>query len=340
MSIQKEISSAFAGIVGQSRIVANRVLVHSAFAMGDNSPGSWFVTGAAGLGKTAILKADLQARQIAVAHRMGRDAETVFLRSPQDIRLAGNPYFAFIGHVQDGDGQCIDELHEIDMSPTVQTRKIKALLKGLLDNGGGATRRVQLDDETTIARHVSEIYFSAGSNFPEKIKDGSAIISRFGGETPLALYSADELTQILLIMAKAAGLRIAENTISLIAKCGRGTARPLESIISHLSRLAIMAGKDTINRVEALDAMRALELFPLGVSAREVAMLLKSKGAGVPARMLSIIFAIEPKASNLSVSFLAQLGFVTVRAGVVTLSPRGDAYLAQLKAEKFTLPGA
>lgn len=341
MSIEKTIATCFSGIIGQGRIVQNRILAHCAYAMGSDSPVSFFVTGAAGLGKTHMLRADLKARAAAIKIRRQREAETLFLRSPQDVRLAGDAYFNFIEHVQNGDGQAIDELHEIDMSATVQSRKIKGILKGLLDNGAGATRTVRLDDDTTIARHVSEIYFGAGTNYPEKIKDGPAIISRFGGETPLSLYSVSELSEILMAMAAAAGLRVHESTVGLIAKCGRGTARPLESIIAHLSRVAVTSGKDTINRSEALDAMRALELYPLGVSAREVAILIRSKGAGLMTRMIPILWAIEPKAASQSVSFLSSLGFIGAgtRAGTIQLSTAGAAYLDQLSADKFTLPG-
>jgi len=336
--IMKKIASAYAGIVGQSRLVENRILAHTAHAMGSDAPTSFLLTGAAGLGKTAFLKADLAARCESVAIRRERDAETLFLRSPQDVRLAGDAYFDLISQIESGDGVVIDELHEIDIRPTVQTAKIKACLKALLDNGAGATRRVRLDDDTTIARHVGEIYFAAGTNFPERIKDGAAIISRFGGETPLALYSVDELTAILLMMAEANGLRIAENTVRLIAQCGRGTARPLESILAHLCRVAVVADKSTINRAEALDAMRSLELFPLGVSAREVSIMVRSKGAGVAARMLPIVFNVEPKSIGQSVAFLSSLHFVTVQRGMVNLSTIGAAYLDQLKAEKFTIP--
>ena len=336
----KAIAQHFAGLVGQNRIIQNRILAHSAYAAGSDAPSSWLVTGAAGLGKTAILKADLAAREEAVRIRREREADTLFLRSPQDVRLAGDAYFDFVEMVQNGDGISIDELHEVDISATVQSRKVKAILKGLLDNGAGPNRSVRLDDDTTISRHISDIYFSAGTNFPEKVKDGAAIISRFGGETVLALYSVEELTAILVRMSHDAGLRIAENTLELAAKCGRGTARPLEAIVAHLSRMAAIADKATINRAEILEAMRALELFPLGVSAREVSILLRSKGAGIAARMIPIVYAIESKSASLSIAFLASMGLVSVRAGVVTLTTKGDAYLNQLKAERFTLPSA
>ena len=334
----KEIAKCFVSIIGQNRLVQKRILAHSAYAKGSDAPTSFLLTGAAGLGKTHFLRADLAARAAAVEIRREREAETLFLRSPQDIRLAGDAYFSFVEQVQNGDGVALDELHESDISPTVQTRKLKAILKGLLDNGAGPVRSVRLDDDTVISRHISDIYFAGGTNFPEKIKDGAAIISRFGGETPLALYSVEELTEILLRMSEAAGLRIAENSLALCARCGRGTARPLEAIIAHLSRVAAVAEKSTVNRAEILEAMRALELFPFGLSQREVAIMLKSKGAGIAARMIPIIWAIEPKAASASVAFLASLGFVSIRAGVITLTSIGAAYLDQLKAERFTLP--
>jgi Holliday junction resolvasome RuvABC ATP-dependent DNA helicase subunit len=336
-SIMETIKNAYSSVVGQSRLISNRILAHSAWAMGNDAPTSLLLTGAAGLGKTHFLRADLAARAAAVEIRREREAETLFLRSPQEIRLAGDAYFDAVESFQNGDGVALDEIHEIDISPTVQTRKLRAILKGLLVREPGQTRRVKLDDDTEISRHVSDIYIAAGTNYPEKIKDGPALISRFGGETPLALYSTEDLTKILLIMTASAGLRIAENTISLVAKCGRGTARPLEAIVSHLAAMAIMAGKETLNRADILAAMRALELFPLGVSKREVSILVRAKGAGIAARMIPILWAIEPKASGQSVAFLASLGFVSLRAGDVTLTPTGAAYLDHLKAEKFTV---
>lgn len=338
MSTIKEIAACYASIVGQSRIIENRILAHSAYAMGCDAACNVLFTGAAGLGKTRLIQADLEARKTAVAISSKREAHTVFLRSPQDVRLAGDPFFALIESIQEDDGVGLDELHEIDIRPTVQTAKIKACLKGLMDGNAGLIRTVRLDDDTTISRHVREVFFCSGTNFPERIKDGAAIISRFGGETPLALYSVEELTAILLAMAKGAGLRIAENTVALIARCGRGTARPLEHIIAHLARVAVIAGKDTINRTEALDAMRSLELYPFGVSAREVSMLVRSKGAGLPVRMIPIVYAIEPRAASLSLAFLSSLGFIQPVKGVATLTTHGAAYLDQLKAEKFTIP--
>lgn len=333
-----EIKACFAPVIGQNQIVQNRILAHSAFAAGNNSPYSVLYTGAAGLGKSQLLRAEMAARAKAVEIRTGREASVATLRSPQEIRLAGEAFFDFLAHLESGDGTAIDELHEVDTSSTVQLKKLKTILKGLLDNGQpGDSRSVKIDDNTTIRRAKQDIFFAAGTNFPEQIKDGAAIISRFGGETPLALYNEEELTAILKKMSEASGLRITENTLSLLARCGRGTARPLEGVVGYLSKVASVSGKNTINRTEALEAMRALSLFPLGVSQREISILLRSKGQGLPVRMLPIVFAVEVKAVNANVSFLCSMNFLSIKSGSVNLTPRGAAYLEQLKAEKFKL---
>jgi Holliday junction resolvasome RuvABC ATP-dependent DNA helicase subunit len=139
-------------------------------------------------------------------------------------------------------------------------------------------------------------------------------------------------------MAKAKDLRIHEETISLIARCGRGTARPMAHIIKHFCQVATVNQKRTINRAETLEAMKLLGLFPFGLTKREVAFLIKSAGTGVRVRELPILFAIETKAVNDSLSFLAAHGFISVKMGLCEATPRGALYLEQLKNEKFTLP--
>ncbi len=338
-NISKEISACYAGIVGQSRIVANRILSHTAYACGDSAPANVLFTGAAGLGKTALLRADIAARKLAESVRSGADApQGMFLKSPQEIRLANDAWFGFINAVQDGEPIVVDEFHEADQSSTVQLKKFKGIIKGLLDGGAGKVRTVRLDDETSISLPAEKVFFAVATNYPQKIKDGPAIVSRFGGETPLELYTEEELTTILLRMTAAVGLRIAENTVALIARCGRGTARPLEAMTAHLRKMATVSGKDTINREDTIAAMQSLRLYPQGVNEREVSMLVRCKGGGVTRQSLPILYNAEQKAIAGEVAFLASHHFVSVRAGTVTTTEKGNAFIDQLKREKFTLP--
>lgn len=333
-----EITAAYQDIIGQSQIVQKRILSHSSFVKGCNDNISVLYTGEAGLGKSMLIKAEKKARAISIRARYNREPFIFEMRSPQEIRLNGSNFKDFLKACDEGDGIEMDELHELDVSSTVQLKMAKKILKDLLDGNQGPVRRSVLSDNFTICRDAEEIFFATGTNYPNQIKDGPAIISRFGGETPLSLYSEDHLTQILLLMAKASNLRINEDTVALIARCGRGTARPMEHIVKHLNQVAIMSDKRTINRSEAFEAMRMLSLFPCGLSKREVCILTRSMGGGTRLRDLSIIFAIETKAVNNSLSFLAANGFLSVKMGLCETTPRGAAYLDQLKREKFVIP--
>lgn len=334
----KEIADAYKNIIGQSAIVQKRILSHSAFVNGCDASVSVLFTGEAGLGKSRLLEAEKQARATAVRLRYEREPWVYAIRSPQEVRLAGPSFAEFIQACNDGDGVIMDELHEVDLTSTVQLKKVKKILKDLMDGNQGDTRRCVIDDNCRITRDSADIFFAAGTNYPQQIKDGSAIISRFGGETPLELYKEDELTQILLLMAEGKGLRIHEDTIALIARCGRGTARPMEHIVKHLDQVAAVSGKRTINRAETLEAMKLLGLFPFGLTKREVSIMIRSGGAGVRLRDLPTHYAVEQKAVQQSLSFLCAHGFISLRNGLCEVSPRGTAYLGQLSKEKFSIP--
>lgn len=338
MSIKDEIANCYKDIIGQSKVVANRILTHASFAMGSNSPANVLFTGEAGIGKSRLLRAELAARSKATEIRYNRAANVGFYQTPQEFRLIGDTFFDMVTTLAEGDGIVCDELHEVQTRPTVQIGKFCSALKQLMDNGKGQNRRVQLDETTIINRSQEDVFFACGTNYPQTIKDGPAIISRFGGETPLALYNEEELTKILLIMSASAGIHVHESTLGLLAKCGRGTARPLEGIISHLAKIARVENKKTVNRAEALEAMQALSLYPHGISEREISILVNSKGAGMPIRFIPIRYAIEAKAANLSVSFLAATNFLSVKAGVCLLTTYGAAYLENLKQDKFHIP--
>lgn len=334
----KEIELAFEKVVGQRRIVQKRILDHTAFAMGSDESISVLYTGPAGLGKSRLLEAEKAARAAAVKIRYARRPFVDSMRSPQEIRMAGASFKNFLKLCAEGDGSIVDELHEIDLSSTIQLKTVKKILKDLMDCNQGKVRRSVISDNLTITRDAQDVFFASGTNYPHKISDGPAIISRFGGQTVLDFYTEDELTQILLILAEQKDLRIHEETISLISKCGRGTARPMKHIIKHLYQQALVNKKKTVNRAEVLDAMRALELYPFGLTKREVAFVMRGIGAGVRVRELPVLFAVEAKEVNDSLSFLAANGFLSVNLGKCEATPRGVSLLEQLRKEKFTLP--
>lgn len=337
MNTRDEIAQCYANVIGQRRVVDNRILAHSAYAMGSNEPCSVLFTGEAGLGKSHLLRAEMEARTKAAAIRFKRDGNVGFFKSPQEFRLLGGTFFDLVSILQFGDGLVVDELHEVQLRPTVQIDKFLRALKQLMDNGQGEVKTARIDDETIISRAKQDVFYACGTNYPQKIKDGPAIISRFGGETQLSPYTEEELSAILLYMTKEKGLRVHENTVGLLARCGRGTARPLESIVAHLHKLAKVEGKDTVNRGEVIQSLRDLHLYPNGVSRREIGILVSCMNNGLEISFIPIRFQCETKASQASISFLWERGFISVRQRRCFLTPRGAAYLDNLKADKFDL---
>lgn len=335
--IMKEIAHAFDGVIGQSEIVKNRIVEHTAYAMGSNDNISVLYGGEAGLGKSRLLLAEKAARAASVKIRHNRAAWVDSVRSPQEIRIASVPFKNFLKTCAEGDGMIVDEFHEIALQSTVQLKMVQKMIKDLLDCNQGHTRRSVLSENLIITRDAQDIFFAVGTNFVSKIPDGAAIVSRFGGATVLSLYTEDQLAEIALSVAKEKGVRIHPDTISLIAKCGRGTARPMKHIIKYLKQLSIVEGKETVNRAEVLEAMRAKGFFPFGLTRREVNFLLKSQNGGVRVREFPALFGVEVKETNDSLAFLGVHGFITLRMGVCEITPKGLDFLSQLKKEKFLI---
>src|SRR5574343_1371755 len=136
----KEIERAFEGVIGQSEIVKNRIVEHTAFAMGSNDNISVLYGGEAGLGKSRLLKAEKAAREAAIKIRYNRNPWVENVRSPQEFRLGGQPFKNLMKTISDGDGLILDEFHEIDLQSTVQTQTVKKSIKDLLDCNQGHIR--------------------------------------------------------------------------------------------------------------------------------------------------------------------------------------------------------
>lgn len=336
--IKKTISSAFANYIGQGQIVKNRIDAHSAWTMGNDSPYNLFVAGHAGLGKSALLVADLEARRMAAEIRYGREALTKYIATPQDFRRDNEEYLSILDALEGGDGICFDEFQEFSIRSTVKFDAVRGAIKRLADGNQGPLRTAKISDEMTISRHCSEIYFSAGSNQLHKIKDLEAILSRFSEKVAqLELYNLNELVAILQKFCKKSGIRIEEGSLKLVADCSRGVARPLEHIVAYLAQQATLYGKATANREDVLSAIRAMGLYPLGASKRELQILIRARG-GLAMRILPVIFATDEKDIRGDVSFLASQGFVSWDGGRIAMTSKGADYLIQLTKCKFTIP--
>lgn len=335
--IVKKIGDCYSHLIGQSAAKKRRIAAWSAYVLGEN-PESAFFRGAAGLGKTAMMRADFVASKIAAELR-GENISPLYYYSAGELRRNGEEYKGFISDAMDQGGLFVflDEMHEL-FPATVQSAKIIRIIKGLTDSQQGNFRRVSFGDEGDIQKHASQVCFICGTNFPHAVKDYDAIVSRLGG-IDLDLYTTNELCEIASLLAKSSGLTINEDTLAMMARCGRGTARPVEKMIDSAKREAVILGKHTLNRSEIVGIMRDLSLYPRGLARHEVLMLAMSEKDGyVKKQTVATALAIETATVADSLAFLQGTGFIHVQGSQYTITKQGRDYLASIHAAKFVIP--
>lgn len=233
----------------------------------------------------------------------------------------------------------IDEVHELfdSENKTVQLKKIASFLMRALDgNFKGGT--LPLDESDTVIFNRKQCAISIGSNLmgdvPEALRDRFEPVS-------LELYTEQQLVNILHLMLAQYGLHGNEDSLHIIARCGRGTARPMERIVRSLARLLAAKGEDkkTINKDEIFQALKENEMYPRGLSKMEV-MLLNSLKSRMTQRMIKPRFpAFDNQTLNESLGYMLMMGFVddSAHAGYET-SKKGLRYLGDLSDAGFSIP--
>lgn len=336
--LMAKIREFYAHLIGQENAVTQRVKAWTAYALGAH-PKSALIKGEAGLGKTALMKADAKAAQFAMEAR-GETGEILFYKSSGELRKNGESWKQFISTALDSSTGAtfiyLDEFHEI-LPLLVQGAKVIQLLKGWTDKERGEFRSVSFGDEGTATRHASQICFVVGTNFPSKIPDYQAISSRLG-EIELELYTITELQEIAVLMAKEAGLRVATDTVGTLARCGRGTARPISKIIDKATETALIEGKSTLNKGDALTIMKENNLYPHGLTRLEVAMLGEGEKGYIAKQTVETALAVEAKIVKDSLSYLSFSGLASVNGSKFTTSQDGRNYLAAIRHAKFYIP--
>lgn len=349
MTIQNQIKNAFSGIVGQSRIV--EILMRAAFAaLAEGNLQSFLFTGLAGLGKTHLLTAYIRALDIVAKELHKVEKQSVFVTSPEAFRLANSSEFATVKSAIMELRPLIlgvDEFHELStgyMGPTKRavSRFIKEALDGASENG----RVIRFGDseETT---HVSRktVSINCATNFPAMLKDADAQKRRFDAILALDLMTTEEIAQVTQLMLQKRGIRCNnDTTLMTIARCGRGTCELPENISRTLESIARVAGKDTVNRDEVLEALRSLQRYPRGLSRAEMRMLESSLGIFQRETSLAIVLGIEAKAVKQSAGFLhaqydSETGkhtpFIEMKGSQIRATKAGADFLEHARKARF-----
>ncbi len=284
---KKLILASFAWIVGQKNAV--QTLINSAlsfFNAGELiSP---LIVAKAGTGKTALLYAYAEALK-------GLGLETLIV-SPSEFRKAGDEKWAEIMNLlcerQKDYALLIDEAHELfQTGATQQLKKIGVFVSKALD-GNFKGGHIPLGDNIVAGFSRGNCVIALATNYPGRIPEhiggdnGRARVIR------LESYSTKELLQILVKMLEERHLVANEESLKIIANCGRGTARPMEQIARELA-INLQAARDqkkTINKADILDALKQMKMFPRGLNVDEMRMLEACKTTPIPDSLLKQMF--------------------------------------------------
>ncbi len=290
----------------------------------------------AGKGKTALTNAYLDGmREIG--------ADVLSFQTPAELRSKGGSFSSFIQCIMESPKYCIsfDEAHEINGSagqaPTVQLAQIRQFLMKALDKTN-QNKAIRLNDEMVVDFNRTRGSIILATNFPHLLDKSGAFQSRCD-TIILDDYTDDELVEILQGMLRNAGFQAAcDQTLKLISKCGRGTARPLEKIIDQL-RITANAndGKKTINRDDVKTALKMCKYYPLGLQDWEVNILKRTQ---LPIRdnvLQSILPNVEKATFNKCKGYLIGKGLAVQTTQGIQRSDKGERYLKEVKAAGFNV---
>ena len=330
------INPVFNHVVGQETAKV-RLSQSIASAVNGGEMNSPLLTAEAGVGKSHLARAAIQGYKDA-------GFDTLTFNSPAEFREKGEAFSSFISLLMDSPKYAIfiDEAHEINGSQgqaaTVQLAKVRSFLMKALDKGNEG-REIRLDSELVVNFSRKKGSIILATNFPHMLDKSGAFQSRCD-HIPLDLYNENELIQILQGMLVKEGFQTAnENTLAMIARCGRGTARPLEKIVGQLKIQLSAEGKKkhTINREDVISALKLSKMFPRGIKGWEIDVIKLCHGRALrDGHITSLLPHVEPEALRKSKGYLIE-GCKLMQAtthGIMTTT-LGSRYVDTLKNEGF-----
>jgi holliday junction DNA helicase RuvB len=284
----------FADYVGQERVKENVELMVAAARRRGEALDHLLFHGPPGLGKTSLAHL--------IAREMGVNIRTT---SGPMIERAGD-LAAILTSLESCDVLFIDEIHRLNrvieevLYPAMEDFKLDLVI----GHGPGASMsKIPLQPFTLIAATTRTGLLSA------------PLRNRFGNDFRLEFYTHEELTKILARSARILSVPLEPDGAAELAERSRGTPRIANKLLRRARDFAQERAEGVIRRQVARDALKLLDVDPLGLEPMDRAILLTiiDKYDGGPVGIDTLAASIGEERDTLEEvyePYLMQIGFL------------------------------
>lgn len=320
----------FAPIIGQSRA---KTLLSAGIEAARNGRAAIqpLITAPAGCGKTEIAHRYLDALE-------SQGFRTMRLASPREMRLAGGTWDDFISMVMNPSAPYalyLDECHEMVTDSVKNMSTLFTFVRKAMDRTN-ENRDIVISEDFSTRFDRSKNVLVLSTNFLHLLDKSGALQSRFD-HLSLDLYKENELKQILVKMMTQKQMSAAEESVlTLISRCGRGTARPIKNIVEQT--LTVVGNTHPLTMEETMHVLKLMNLFPKGLSVEEVKLLQMCLHHEIKDnQFLATVPSVDPSQLRLFKGYLTspEVGLLGITPRGMETTNKGRAYLSYLANKGF-----